>query len=72
MSKQLALSGLPAAAPAAPPSLPEQDRPAYRLRFLGAGALSSTEILSLHIPGPDPVGLASRLIAEYGSLKRNR
>lgn len=48
--------------------MPACERPIDRLYVFGAAALSSTELLAIHITSPNAVHIASRLIAEYGSL----
>jgi DNA repair protein RadC len=54
--------------------LPERDRPRERLWRRGAGALSTPELIALVLRqghrGQSVLELASRLLAEYGSLDR--
>jgi DNA repair protein RadC len=48
--------------------LPLRERPAYRVGHAGAGACALHELLAAVIGGPQQVGIAVALLAQYGSL----
>lgn len=66
MTAQLPFAGF--SPPSRSAALPAEDQPAARLRHLGAGSLSSAELLALQISSPDPLRVACRLLAEYGNI----
>ena len=70
--KQLSLLSTPRSSSAYPTPtlrhLPLRERPAYRIRHAGAGACAAHELLAAVIGGPQQVGIALALLAQYGSL----
>lgn len=48
--------------------LPLRERPAYRVGHAGPGACAIHELLAAVIGGPDQVGIALALLAQYGAL----
>ena len=48
--------------------MPLRERPAYRVGHAGPGACAVHELLAAVIGGPDQVGIALGLLAQYGAL----
>ncbi len=47
-------------------ALPAMERPTARLHYAGGAAVSQTELLAVLIGGPQQLGIAQRLVCEFG------